>query len=47
MLFNTYIEQAVNERKEHCTGIELNGLGIQMLWFADDMAIAQGEVNLK
>jgi hypothetical protein len=22
-------------------------LGIQMLWFADDMAIAQGEVNLK
>jgi hypothetical protein len=32
----------------YCTGIKVNGLRIQMLKFADDIAvIVQGEINLK
>ena len=48
LLFSTYIEQAINDYKEYCTGIEANGVRTQMLRFADDMAIVgQGEINLK
>ena len=48
LLFNIYIEQAINECKEYCTGIRLNGMRIQMLKFACDIAIrAQDEINLK
>ena len=43
-----YIEQAINECKEYCTGIKVNGVRKQMLRFADDIAItAQDEINLK
>jgi len=38
-LFNIYIEQAINECKEYCTGIKVNGVRTQMLRFADDIAI--------
>ena len=31
LLFNIYIEQAINEYKEYCTGIKVNGVRIQML----------------
>jgi len=45
-LFNIYIEQAINECKEYCTGIKVNGVRIQMLRFADDIAIiAQDEIK--
>jgi len=48
LLFNIYLEQAINECKEYCTGIKINGVRIQMLSFADDIAIiAQDEINLK
>jgi hypothetical protein len=48
LLFNICIKQAVNECKEYCTGIKVNGMRIQMLRFADDIAIvAQDETNLK
>ena len=48
LLFNIYIEQAINECKDYCTGIKVNGVRIQMVRFADDTAIvAQGEINLK
>ena len=48
LLFNTYVEQAINEYKEYCTGIKVKGMRIQMLRFADDIAItAQDEINLK
>jgi len=78
LLFNMYIEQAINEFKEYCTGInplnaelnpichllallgahhilhvsrirvKVNGMRMQMLKFADDIAIiAQDEINLK
>jgi len=48
LLFNIYIEQGINECKEYCTGIKVNGLRIQMLRFADDIAIiAQDEIKLK
>ncbi|KAI5728729.1 hypothetical protein M8J77_020289 [Diaphorina citri] len=47
-LFNIYIEKAIQECKETCTGIVLNGLRVQMLRFADDIAvIAPDEYNLK
>ena len=47
LLFNIYIEQAINECKEYCTGIKVNGVRIQMLRFADDIVIrAQDEINL-
>jgi hypothetical protein len=43
-----YIEQAINECKEYCTGIKVNGIRIQMLRFADDRGItAQDDINLK
>jgi hypothetical protein len=43
-----YTEQAINERKEYCTGIKVNGKRIQMLRFADDTSvIAQDEIKLK
>jgi hypothetical protein len=38
-----YIEQATNGYKEYCTGIRLNGMRIQMLRFADDIAIKAGD----
>jgi hypothetical protein len=44
-LFNIYIEQAINECKEYYTGMRVNGMRIQMLKFAYD--IAQDEINLK
>ena len=48
LLFNIYIEQAINECKEYCTGIKVNGVRIQMLRYADDIAIiAQDEINFK
>jgi hypothetical protein len=49
LLFNIYeyIEQAINEYKEYCIGIKVNGMRIQMLKFVDDIAIiAQDEINL-
>ncbi|KAI5714823.1 hypothetical protein M8J77_005970 [Diaphorina citri] len=47
-LFNIYIEKAIEECKECCTGIVLNGVRIQMLRFADDIALlAPDEFNLK
>jgi len=48
LLFNTYIEQAINEYKEYCTGIKVNGVRIQMLRCADDISIiVQDEINSK
>jgi hypothetical protein len=48
LLFNIYLEQAINECKEYRTGIKVNGVRIQMLRFADDIAIiAQEEIHLK
>jgi len=48
LLFNIYIEQAINECKEYCTGIKVNGVRIQRLRFADDIVITvQDEINLK
>jgi hypothetical protein len=44
LLFNIYIEQAINECKEYCTGIKANGVRIQMLRFADDIAILAHEI---
>ena len=47
-MFDIYIEQAINECKEYCIGIKVNGMRIQMLRFADDIAIiVQDEINLK
>jgi len=47
-LFNMCIEQPTNECKEYCTGIKVNGVRIQMLRFADNIAItAQDEINVK
>lgn len=47
-LFNIYIEKAINESKECCTGVMLNGRRVQMLRFADDIAVlAPDEFNLK
>ena len=47
-LFNIYIEQPTNECKEYCTGIKANGVRIQTLRFADNIAsIAQDEINVK
>jgi hypothetical protein len=44
LLLNIYIEQAIIE----CTGIKVNGMGMQMVRFADDVTIiAQDEINLK
>jgi len=39
LLFNIYIEQVINECKEYCPEIKVNGMRIQMLRFADDIAI--------
>jgi len=48
LLFNIYKEQAINECKEYCTGIKVNGVRIQMPRFADDIVIMmQDEINLK
>jgi len=48
LLFNIYTEQAINESEEYCNGIKVNGMRIQMLKFADGIAIlAQEEINLK
>jgi len=48
LLFNIYIEHAINECKEYFTGIKVNGTIVPMLRFADDVAIiVQDEINLK
>jgi hypothetical protein len=48
LLFNAYIEQDINEYKEYCTGIKVNGTRIQILKFAYDIAIiAQDKIDLK
>ena len=48
LLFNIYIKKAINECEGYCTGIKVNGMRIQMLRFADNIAIiAQDEINLK
>jgi len=48
LLLNIYIEQAINECKEYCTGFKVNGMRIQTLRFAGDIAIiSQDEINLK
>jgi predicted nucleotidyltransferase len=48
LLFNIYIIQAIKECKEYSTRIKVNGMRIQMLRFADDIAIkAQDETDLK
>jgi len=39
LLFNLYKEQAIHECQECCTGINLTGVRIQMLRFADDVPI--------
>jgi len=39
LLFNIYTEQAINECKEYYPGIKVNGVRMQMLRFADDIAI--------
>jgi len=36
---NKYVEKAINDCREYCTGIKVNGKRIQMLRFADDIAI--------
>ena len=41
LLFNIYIEQAINECKEYCTGVKVNGVRIQMVRFADDTVIIE------
>uniref|UniRef100_A0A8D8X5H0 Craniofacial development protein 2 n=1 Tax=Cacopsylla melanoneura TaxID=428564 RepID=A0A8D8X5H0_9HEMI len=47
-LFNIYIEKAIKECKECCTGVVLSGRRVQMLRFADDIAVlAPDEFNLK
>jgi len=47
-LFTVNTEQALNEYKGYCTGIELSGERIQMLRFADGTAtVVRGEVNLE
>ena len=48
LLFNIYIDQAINECKGYCSGVKVNGVRrIQMLRFADDIVvIAQDEINL-
>ena len=48
LLFNIYVEKAINKCKEHCSGIKVNGMRIQTVRSADDIAIiAQDEINLK
>jgi len=48
LLLNIYIEQAINECKEYCTGIKVNGMRIQTLRFADVIVITlQVDINLK
>ena len=48
LLFNIYIEQAINDCKEYCTGVKVNGVRIEMVRFADDIVIiAQDEIDLK
>ena len=48
LLFGIYIEQAINECKEYCTGIMVNVARIQMVRFAGDtVIIAQDEIDLK
>lgn len=48
LLFNIYIEQAINKCKEYCSGIKVNGVRVQMLRFADDIAIvAQDKRSLE
>ena len=39
LFFYIYIEKALNEFKEYCTVIKVNGVRIQTLRFADGMAI--------
>jgi hypothetical protein len=39
LLFNIHIQQAINECTEYWTGIKVNGVRIQMLNFADVIAI--------
>ena len=47
LLFNIHIAQAINECKEYCTGITVNGVRIQILRSEDDIVIiAQDEINL-
>jgi hypothetical protein len=42
------LQYSLNECKEYCTGIKLSGMRIEMLRFADDIAvIAQDEIKLK
>ena len=48
LLFNVYMEQAINECREYSTGIKVCGMRIQKLRFADDIGIiVQDEINLK
>ena len=48
LLFNIYIEKAINEYKEYCTGIKMDGVGVQMVRLADHTPIiAQNGINLK
>ena len=48
LVFNIYTEQAINNCKEYCTGVKVNGVRIQMVRFADStVIIAQDEINLK
>jgi hypothetical protein len=42
-----YNREVINKCKEYCTGIKGNGMRIQMVRFADDIAvIAQDGINL-
>ena len=48
VIFNVYIEKAINEIKEKAPGISIHGERISMLRFADDIAVvAETEGDLK
>jgi retron-type reverse transcriptase len=46
LLFNIYMEKAINEGKEYCTRIKVNGMRLKMLKFGDNITvIAQDAMN--
>ena len=48
IIFNVYIEKAINEIKEKAVGVNIHGEKISMLRFADDIAlIAETEKDLR
>ena len=48
IIFNVYIEKAINEIKEKSSGVNIHGEKVSMLRFADDIAVvAETEKDLK